>query len=35
MTTYSEDALRKINKEDLIGIALSLARTQEGKTLKS
>ena len=37
MTTYSEDALRKLNKDDLIGNALSLQSKMEssnGKVLE-
>ena len=34
MTTYSEDALRKLNKDDLIGIALSLQSKMEYSNAK-
>ena len=34
MTTYSEDALRKLNKDDLIGIALSLQGKMESSNAK-
>ena len=34
MTTYSEDALRKLNKDDLIGIALSLQSKMESSNAK-
>ena len=34
MTTYSEDALRKLNKDDLIGIGLSLQSKIESFSAK-
>ena len=34
MTTYSEEALRKLNKDDLIGIALSLQSKMESSNAK-
>ena len=34
MTTYSEDALRKFNKDDLVGIALSLQSKMEFSNAK-
>ena len=35
MTTYSEDALRKLNKDDLIGIGLSLQSKMESSSAKA
>ena len=34
MTTYSEDALRKLNKDDLIGIASKLQSKMESSNVK-
>ena len=34
MTTYSEESLRKLNKDDLIGIALSLQSKMESSHTK-
>ena len=34
MTTYSEEALRKLNKDDLIGITLSLQSKMESSNAK-
>ena len=34
MTTYSEDALRKLKKDDLIGIALNLRSKMESSNSK-
>ena len=34
MTTYSEDALRKLNKDNLIGIALNLQSKMESSNAK-
>ena len=34
MTSYSEEALRKLNKNDLIGIALSLQSKMESSNVK-
>ena len=34
MTTYSEDALRKLNKDDLIGVALSFRSKMESSSGK-
>ena len=34
MTTYSEDSLRKFNKDDLVGIALSLQSKMEFSNAK-
>ena len=34
MTTYSEDALRKLNNDDLIGIALNLQSKMESSNVK-
>ena len=34
MTAYSEDALRKLNKDDLTGIALNLQSKMESSNVK-
>ena len=34
MTTYSEDALRKLNKDELVGIALNLQSKMESSNAK-